>query len=79
MVTVQIESVYFIFLSNNYVAETLFMYYIIFVRMKFVDRIEEQKRLKGALNANVPSFIVVYGRSRLGKSSLIKQVLLFTF
>lgn len=44
--------------------------------MKFVNRIEELKRLKGALNANVPSFIVVYGRRRLGKSTLIKQVLL---
>ena len=43
--------------------------------MKFVDRIEEQKRLFAALNSESPSFVVVYGRRRLGKSTLIKKML----
>jgi AAA+ ATPase superfamily predicted ATPase len=43
--------------------------------MKFVDRIEEQKRLSAALEGEYPSFVVVYGRRRLGKSALIKRVL----
>lgn len=43
--------------------------------MEFVDRIEEQKRLIKALNSDKASFIVVYGRRRLGKSTLIKKVL----
>jgi AAA+ ATPase superfamily predicted ATPase len=43
--------------------------------MKFVNRIEEQKRLKETLNGKNTSFIVVYGRRRLGKSTLIKKVL----
>lgn len=43
--------------------------------MKFIDRIEEKKRLSAALNAENPSFVVVYGRRRLGKSTLLKQSL----
>jgi hypothetical protein len=43
--------------------------------MKFVNRIEEQHRLTLALNATAPSFVVVYGRRRLGKSTLLKKVL----
>ncbi len=43
--------------------------------MKFVNRIEEQKRLKATLNDKNSSFVVVYGRRRLGKSTLIKKVL----
>ena len=43
--------------------------------MKFVDRTEEQKRLKKALEGEQPTFTVVYGRRRLGKSTLIKKVL----
>jgi AAA+ ATPase superfamily predicted ATPase len=43
--------------------------------MKFVDRLEELKRLSAALNSATPSFVVVYGRRRLGKSTLIKKVL----
>lgn len=43
--------------------------------MKFVDRKEEKIRLETALNSEKPSFIVVYGRRRLGKSTLIKKVL----
>lgn len=39
--------------------------------MEFVDRIEEQQRLIKTLNSEKPTFIVVYGRRRLGKSTLI--------
>mgnify|MGYP003591175529 CR=1 FL=1 len=41
----------------------------------FIDRTEEQKRLHRQLNNGHSSFIVIYGRRRLGKSTLIKQVL----
>lgn len=43
--------------------------------MEFVDRIEESRRLNEVLNAEKPSFTVVYGRRRLGKSRLITRVL----
>lgn len=44
--------------------------------MEFVDRIEEQARLKKTLSSSEhPAFIVVYGRRRLGKSTLIKRIL----
>lgn len=43
--------------------------------MKFVDRIEESERLVKALNSSTPSFVVIYGRRRLGKSTLIKRTL----
>ena len=43
--------------------------------MKFVDRTEEKERLEKALNSPLPSFIAIYGRRRLGKSTLIKKVL----
>lgn len=43
--------------------------------MKFVDRIEEQKRLMKTLNSEKSAFVVVYGRRRLGKSTLIKKVM----
>lgn len=43
--------------------------------MKFVDRNEEIQRLETALNGESPSLIVVYGRRRLGKSTLIRKVL----
>lgn len=43
--------------------------------MEFVDRKEEQKRLFKTLNGVKPSFVVIYGRRRLGKSTLIKRVL----
>lgn len=43
--------------------------------MKFIDRKEEKIRLEMALNSKTPSFVVVYGRRRLGKSTLIKKVL----
>ena len=44
--------------------------------MKFVDRIEEQRRLHKAIHSDNPSaLVVVYGRRRHGKSTLIKKVL----
>lgn len=43
--------------------------------MEFVDRIEEQKRLREVLNAEKSTFTVIYGRRRLGKSTLITKVL----
>lgn len=43
--------------------------------MEFVDRKEEQERLLKNLNGEKSSFVVVYGRRRLGKSILIKKIL----
>lgn len=43
--------------------------------MEFVDRIEETGRLKKVLGADKPTFTVVYGRRRLGKSTLVTRVL----
>ena len=41
--------------------------------MNFVDRIEETARLRDALSREKSSLVVVYGRRRLGKSTLIKR------
>lgn len=41
--------------------------------MEFVNRTEEKKRLLKALNSDKTAFIVIYGRRRLGKSTLIKK------
>ena len=44
--------------------------------MEFLDRKEEIAELRRALNPATPAkFVVVYGRRRLGKSTLIKRVL----
>lgn len=43
--------------------------------MKFVDRIHEMKRMHNALEAKQPQLVVVYGRRRVGKSTLIRRVL----
>ena len=43
--------------------------------MKFVDRIEEMKRLSRVLSADKSTFTVVYGRRRLGKSTLTARIL----
>ena len=43
--------------------------------MKFVDRKEEKERLEKTLNSEKPSFVAIYGRRRLGKSTLIKRAL----
>lgn len=43
--------------------------------MSFVNRIEEQTRIKKILLNNKSGFIVVYGRRRCGKSTLLKRIL----
>ncbi len=43
--------------------------------MNFVDRKEEQARIGKILSGKKAVFIVVYGRRRCGKSTLLKQVL----
>ncbi|WP_455631605.1 ATP-binding protein [Parabacteroides sp.] len=43
--------------------------------MEFVDRIEETARLRDALAREKSLSVVMYGRRRLGKSTLIKRVL----
>ena len=43
--------------------------------MKFVDRIEESQRLQKVLHAEKSTFTVIYGRRRLGKSTLMTQLL----
>lgn len=43
--------------------------------MKFVNRIDEITRLEKAIARENPSLVVVYGRRRLGKSTLIKRAL----
>ena len=43
--------------------------------MKFVDRTDETARLKNTLAREKSSLAVLYGRRRLGKSTLIKRVL----
>ena len=43
--------------------------------MNFVDRIDETARLKDALAREKSSLVVMCGRRRLGKSTLIKRVL----
>ena len=43
--------------------------------MKFVDRTNEVKRLSEAISAEESKLIVIYGRRRIGKSTLIRRVL----
>ena len=43
--------------------------------MEFVDRIDETACFRDALAREKPSLVVIYGRRRLGKSTLIKRVL----
>lgn len=43
--------------------------------MRFVDRADETVRLKKALGREKSSLVVMYGRRRLGKSTLIKRVM----
>ena len=43
--------------------------------MEFVNRIEESKRLEQVLNAGKSTFTVIYGRRRLGKSTLLTRAL----
>lgn len=43
--------------------------------MKFVDRNKEIAKINRALRQPDPTFIVIYGRRRLGKSTLLKHVI----
>ena len=43
--------------------------------MDFVDRIREQRRLQKAFGTAPSKFVVIYGRRRLGKSTLLKRVI----
>ena len=43
--------------------------------MEFVDRKKELARLQQSLKREKPQFIVIYGRRRIGKSTLIKKVM----
>ena len=43
--------------------------------MRFVDRVQEKERLTKVLNMDKPTFTAIYGRRRLGKSTLIKRVI----
>lgn len=43
--------------------------------MPFYDRENEARRLKKALSSNKAKLIVLYGRRRCGKSTLIREVL----
>jgi len=43
--------------------------------MKYVNRIEEQARISKILSSEKAGFIVVYGRRRCGKSTLLKHTL----
>lgn len=45
------------------------------VLKEFLDREKDVRRLRAALDRPDPQFIVVYGRRRIGKSSLIKHVI----
>lgn len=42
---------------------------------EFIDRIDYIDRLKSALKRDKPQFIVIYGRRRVGKSTLVKEVI----
>lgn len=42
---------------------------------KFIDRQDSLERLKNALRRESPQFLVIYGRRRIGKSTLIKELM----
>ena len=42
---------------------------------RFIDRLDSLERIKGALQRQDPQFVVIYGRRRIGKSELIKEIL----
>ena len=43
--------------------------------MRFVDRKKEMSRLQQLLKTDTPSFVIIRGRRRIGKSTLIGKVL----
>lgn len=42
---------------------------------QFIDRQDSLKRLRNALLRTTPQFLVIYGRRRIGKSTLIKEIM----
>lgn len=60
----------------RYVRETLCLSDINYNQtMRFVDREKETARLQQLLKADSPSFVIIRGRRRIGKSTLIGKVL----
>jgi len=53
------------------------LYSVIIDIMNFIDRDSEIKQLQEALNRSDRQFIVIWGRRRIGKSTLIRKVLDF--
>jgi len=47
--------------------------------MKFVDREEELKALEEGYTSKKASFIIIYGRRRLGKTELINKRVILKF
>lgn len=43
--------------------------------MEFVDRKNEKDRLENSINSNPLGLSVVYGRRRIGKSTLLKRII----
>ena len=43
---------------------------------RFIDRQDLLERIKGAFQRQHPQFVVIYGRRRIGKSTLIKEILM---
>lgn len=42
---------------------------------EFIDRLDYLERLQNALKRDKPQFLVIYGRRRIGKSTLIKELI----
>lgn len=41
----------------------------------FIDRKDYLERIENALQREKPQFIVIYGRRRIGKSKLVREVM----
>ena len=70
------DGIYLLTVLKNlyYAIKSLCLHCIIILDMNFVDRIEEIARLRDALSKERSSLVVVYGRRRLGKSTLKKGI-----
>lgn len=42
---------------------------------QFIDRQDSLERLQNAFLRETPQFLVIYGRRRIGKSTLIKEIM----
>ncbi len=45
------------------------------LKLGFLNREKEIVRLKKVLDSNDPAFVVVYGRRRIGKSTLLQKII----